>query len=143
VGQVQVRRVVIDTNVLVSALLFGGVPGELVKLWKAGRIQPVASRDIIDECLRVLTYPKFRLSEHEIEFLFSREILAWFEIVSVPAGGPKVPKDPSDDKFVWCADAGRAEAILSGDEHLLRCKSCSVPVLTVAEFLKKTKKTRA
>jgi predicted nucleic acid-binding protein len=43
-GKVKMRAVVIDTNVLVSALLFGGAPGELIPLWKAGNIQPKASK---------------------------------------------------------------------------------------------------
>ena len=58
-GAFQVIRVVLDTNVLVSGLLFGGVPGTLVDLWKAGRIRPVMSKKMVDELLRVLAYRNF------------------------------------------------------------------------------------
>ena len=77
------KRVVIDTNVLVSALLFDGVPGELIECWRQGKILPLASRDIINEFIRVLSYPKFQLNEEEIKFLLNKEILPWFEIVIV------------------------------------------------------------
>ena len=53
-------KVVVDTNVLVSALLFGGTPGGLIDLWQAGAIKPLASKQIMDEYLRVFTYPKFK-----------------------------------------------------------------------------------
>ena len=54
-------KVVIDTNVLVSALLFGGIPGRFVALWKNNHVAPLVSAEIMAEYLRVLAYPKFRL----------------------------------------------------------------------------------
>jgi putative PIN family toxin of toxin-antitoxin system len=81
-----VKRVVIDTNVLVSALLFGGDPGELITLWKEHYIQPLTSKEIMEEYLRVLAYPKFRLTEKEIEYLFTQEILPYFEVITVKSG---------------------------------------------------------
>ena len=71
-GSFQMKRVVIDTNVLVSALFFGVSSGKLVSLWKGGAIQPLASAAMFEEYLRVLAYPKFDLSEEEIEFLSRR-----------------------------------------------------------------------
>jgi predicted nucleic acid-binding protein len=74
--------------------------------------------------------------ESEIEFLISQEILRWFEIVQVPPGKPFVTADPSDDKFIWCALEGRADVIISGDEHLLNLGASPIPVLTPSRFLK-------
>lgn len=130
------KKVVIDTNVLVSGLLFGGHPGELITLWKERRIQPLSSRDIMQEYLRVLAYPKFRLTEEEIEYVFSQEVLPWFEVIMVKLGQPFVIDDPLDDKFIWCALEGRAEAIISSDHHLLRLISCPVPIFSPSEFLR-------
>ena len=130
------KRVVIDTNVVVSALLFGGAPGNLIPLWNGGRIRPLCSKGIIEEYLRVLAYPKFRLTEKEIDFILSREILHWFEVVAVQGGRRFVNKDSEDDKFIWCAVEGKAEAIVSGDDHLLKLKGSSVPVLSISAFLK-------
>jgi uncharacterized protein len=128
-------KVVIDTNVLVSALLFGGTPGGLIPLWKDRRIGPLCSKGIVDEYLRVLAYPKFHLSESELLFLVAQEILPWFEVVAVSEGPPFVPDDPEDDKFVWCALAGKADVIVSGDEHLLSLASSPVRVLSPASVL--------
>jgi putative PIN family toxin of toxin-antitoxin system len=129
------KRVVIDTNVLVSALLFDGVPGELIGCWRQGKILPLASRDIINEFIRVLSYPKFQLNEEEIKFLLNQEILPWFEIVTVKKQNPFVIDDPDDDKFIWCALAGRADYIISGDEHLLNLNSSPIPILSPAKFI--------
>ncbi len=134
-GKIQVVRVVIDTNVLVSALLFGGVPGRLVSLWKSGCIRPLASQGMIDEVLRVLAYPKFSLAPKEIELLLYEEILPWVEIVDVATGSPFIEDDPSDDMFLWCAMNGKADQIISGDEHLLRLQDFPVPILTPRRFL--------
>ncbi len=134
-GTLKVKKVVIDTNVLVSALLFGGVSGELTTYWKDGRIQPLASRDIFEEFIRVLSYPKFKLTEKDVEFLLSQEIFPWFEVISVKTGRSFVADDPDDDKFIWCALAGGADCIISGDEHLFHLNPCPVPVMSPAEFL--------
>jgi putative PIN family toxin of toxin-antitoxin system len=131
-----VKRVVIDTNVLVSALLFGGDPGELITLWKERRIQPLSSKEIMEEYLRVLAYPKFRLTEKEVEYLFSQGVLPFFEVITVQTGQPFVIDDPSDDKFIWCALEGHAQAILSSDQHLLSLSSCPVPIFSPSEYLR-------
>jgi putative PIN family toxin of toxin-antitoxin system len=136
-GKVKVKRVVIDTNVVISALLFGGEPGELIPLWKSGRIKPLASKEMVDEYLRVLTYPKFGLTPEEINFLLYQEIVPYFEIVKAKPGRVIVGDDPSDDKFIRCAEAGRAKTIISGDQHLLRLKSFgAISILTPVQFLK-------
>ena len=129
------KRVVIDTNVLISALLFTGITEDLVPLWKSHRIRPLCSEKIIEEYIKVLAYPKFNLSEEEIDYLLSQEILPWFDVVTVPAGRAFVNADPEDDKFIWCAVEGKAEAIISGDRHLLQLRKSPVPVLSVSKFL--------
>jgi len=135
-GTVQSKRVVIDTNVVVSALLFGGVPGKLVPLWKNGDIRPLASKEIIDEYLKVLAYPKFQLSEEEINFVLYHEVLPYFEAVETEPGPVIIPDDPSDDKFIRSAEAGKARIIISGDDHLLALRSHrGIKILTPAQFL--------
>lgn len=129
---------VIDTNVIVSAILFGGIPGELISLWKSGHIQPLASKDIIDEYIKVLTYPKFDLSEKEINYILYNEILPYFEIVTLKPGRAIIQVDPSDDKFLHCAKAAKASVIISGDRHLLSLKSYGkIRILTPSQFLEK------
>ena len=120
-GKRKVIRLVLDTNVVISALLFGGLPGKLVAQWKNGAIQPLASPPIIDEYLRVLAYPKFKLNKQEIDFLLYNEILPFFEVVDAENDSPLVivQEDPSDDMFLHCAKAGEAAVIVSGDRHLI------------------------
>ncbi|MFH1981593.1 MAG: putative toxin-antitoxin system toxin component, PIN family [Pseudomonadota bacterium] len=134
-GAKKIVRVVIDTNVVVSALLIGGTPGKLVQLWETGRIQPVASPVIIDEYLRVLAYPRFQLREAEIEYLLYRRILPHFEIVTPESGPPVIAEDLTDDAFLYCAAAAGAAAIISGDRHLLALGTFQgMPIVTPAAF---------
>ena len=130
-------KVVVDTNVLVSALLFGGKPGKLIPLWQRGRIRPLASKEIIDEYLRVFTYPKFKLSEEDVNFLLYHEILPHFEVIEAEPGPRIIRKDPEDDKFIRCALAGKAKLIISGDKHLLARQSYQkVKILSPVDFLR-------
>lgn len=130
-------RVVVDTNILVSALLFGGKPGQLIPLWKTGKIQPHLSREIMDEYLRVLSCPKFELTESEITYLVYREILPYFEMATVKTRAEIVKADPSDDKFLHCALSAAADCIISGDRHLLSLGSYQdIPILTVEHFFR-------
>ena len=132
-----IQKVVIDTNVIISALLLGGKPGELIPLWQNRRIEPIVSRDIVDEYIRVLAYPKFELAEKEIQFLVYSQLLPYFEIVETSQGEIFIPNDPSDDKFIQCALAGNAKVIVSGDIHLLSLKLYQdIHILSPAEFLK-------
>jgi len=135
-GEIKEIRVVIDTNVLVSAILFGGTPGELIPLWESGRIKPLASKEIIDEYIKVLTYPKFGLSEAEINYILYNEILTYFDIIQVKDRPVIIKVDPSDDKFIHCAKTGTAGVIISGDQHLLSLKTYQkIKILTPVEFL--------
>ena len=130
-------KVVIDTNVLISGLLFGGTPGKLIPLWQKRAIQPIASKEIIDEYLRVLTYPKFHLDEAEINFILYQEILPYFEIIETPSQETVIAKDPADDKFIHCARAGKAKYLISGDNHLLALMiHKNIQILAAAKFLK-------
>ena len=135
-GKIQVERVVIDTNVVISALLFNGEPGQLITLWKDKGIQPLISQEILDEYLRVLVYPKFGLSPDEVGYILYNEILPYFETGATRRGSVIVAEDPSDDKFIRCAQSGRARVIISGDQHLLRLKSYGkIRIVTPARFL--------
>lgn len=135
-GAIEMIPVVVDTSVVISTLLFGGVPGELISLWKDRVIEPLISKDILKEYLRVLAYPKFDLSEEDIHFLIYREILPFFKETVVKRLSRVVLKDPSDDKFIACARAGRAAFIISGDKHLLDL-GCyeSIEILTPSQML--------
>jgi putative PIN family toxin of toxin-antitoxin system len=112
-------RVVLDTNVVVSALLFTGTACEIVPLWQNGAITVLLSREILEEYLRVLSYPKFQLSQAEIKALIEEELLPYVTVVKPKRRLNVVKRDPADNKFIECAVAGRANVIVSGDKDLL------------------------
>ena len=130
-------RIVLDTNVLVSALLFGGRSlAWLVEAWKVGRTVPLASAQTAMELFRVLGYPKFRLSQSERENLLE-EYLPWCEVVVVdrPVDVPE-GRDPDDRIFLELAVSAGADALVTGDDDLLAlAPRLNVPVLTPAAFL--------
>lgn len=111
-------RVVLDTNVLVSAVFFGGVPHKVLEAWRDGLIQLVASPSVIDEYQRVgdrlaQRFPGVSLTPFLVLMLTHGEVI---DAPELPAG---VCSDPDDDKFLACAVAGRCDLVVSGDRHLL------------------------
>jgi len=105
-----VIRAVLDTNVLLPALLFGGRLEGLHRAWRAGRLRLVLSRETADELLRVMAYPKFRLTHAEISYLFDTELLPFADVVELPASkrGQRWSRDPEDDKFIRNSPPGRS-----------------------------------
>lgn len=128
-------RFVLDTNVLVSIALSGSRLGSLVEYWQQGPGRLLISLPIFEEYLRVLTYPKFRLSLEEVRRLLEREIRPYAELVRVTSRIHEVASDPSDDKFLACAVDGRADWIVTGDRHLLALENFrGIQIGTPAQF---------
>ncbi len=129
-------RLVLDTNVLLSALLFhAGSMSWLRAAWQSGTIIPLASRDTTAELIRVLSYPKFRLTDDEREDLLA-DYLPWCETVTVP-NPTEVPdcRDPFDRPFLELALTAKADALVTGDKDLLALASAfSIPILTPRQF---------
>ena len=114
-------RVVLDTNVVLSALLFRGGPAAQVRTaWMAGRFVPLASAATAQELVRVLAYPKFKLTVDEQHDLLA-DYLPWVQIVAIPDPPPATPacRDPFDLPFLHLAIAGKAHTLVSGDKDLL------------------------
>lgn len=129
-------RVVLDTNVVISSLLFTGIASEIVPLWQKGAITVLLSREILEEYLRVLAYPKFQLSEGEIKGLIEEELLPFVQIIKPGTRIRIVKRDPSDNKFLECAVAGKADVLISGDKELLAIRHYrQVRVQTPSRFL--------
>lgn len=133
-------RIVLDTNVLLSALLFhAGSLSWLRTAWQSDTICPLASHDTTAELIRVLSYPKFRLTDDEREDLLA-DYLPWCEtvVVSNPKGVPNC-RDPFDRAFFELALTAKADALVTGDKDLLvLAKTFSVSILTPAAFKEQT-----
>ena len=129
-------RVVLDSHTLVWALLFGGAASRLVPLWQSGRITILVSGPILEEYLRVLAYPKFRLTDDENRGLIEDEFLPFIETVTRPRRVPVPCRDPRDRKFLECAVGGRARYLMTGDQDLRELRThLGVTILNVGEFL--------
>jgi uncharacterized protein len=133
-------RVVLDTNVVVSALLFEGTVSQIHKLWKSRAIQPVANKAMLEEYTRVLSYKKFSLAEEEIAAIFDEEIFPYFSVVRTSSRKiSHPPKDAGDIPFLQAAADGGVQYLVTGDPHLLELDGrYPYPIVSPAEFLKKT-----
>ena len=114
-------RVVLDTNVVLSALLFA--KGKLTGLrqsWQTGHITPLVSKESAKELLRTLSYPKFHLAPDEQEILLA-DYLPFCETVLMPKRLPNVPRcrDRDDELFLHLALVGKADCLITGDADLL------------------------
>ena len=130
-------RAVFDTNVVVSALVFGRRLAWLCQAWASGRVVPVVCRPTADELLRVLTYPKFRLDAAERRLLLE-DYLPFAEVVRLPDPPPALPvvcRDRDDAVFLQLALAAGAEALVSGDADLTTLRGTApVRVISAAEL---------
>jgi putative PIN family toxin of toxin-antitoxin system len=136
---VSAPRVVIDPNLVLSALVFAhGRLTPLRQAWQNHRIQPLVSRVTAAELIRVLAYPKFRLSPDEQQELLA-DYLPYCKTVRIPEPPPKTPpcRDAFDVPFLHLAVAGKAQALLTGDQDLLSLAGQFVcPALGADPFLR-------
>jgi putative PIN family toxin of toxin-antitoxin system len=112
-------RVVLDSNVSISAILFGGKPKQILDLVIRGEMILIASAAILDEVEAVLGREKFRFSRAAARAVIN-EIEALAEIVKPTTSVSAVPEDPDDDRVIACAVDGRADRLVTGDRHLLK-----------------------
>jgi len=134
-------KVVIDTNIFVSSF-FGGKPRKIIDLWKNEKITLCLSNAILDEYIDVLRRIGLK-DEYELEellSLFSRG----FNILFIT----KTPKihiienDPDDDKFIECAVALKADAVITGDREVLAVREyMGIKILTPQRFLEHCRET--
>jgi putative PIN family toxin of toxin-antitoxin system len=111
-------KIVLDTNVLISGIFFGGPPYQILDAWRNSEIEIVVSEEIFDEYQRVAK---------ELSRQFKKvDISSFLDLITVNAiwvQSPKLPfnvsADPDDDKFLSCALASKTKIIVSGDKHLL------------------------
>lgn len=131
-------RVTVDTNVLISALVFEGLPGEFLALARDGSFQPITSPTLLDELDEKLR-SRFLWSLAKASQLRG-ELEVLCDVVSTIPHLAVIKADPDDDRVLECAVAGRADAIVSGDRHLLNLGSYDgIAVLTVRQFMEKIK----
>ncbi len=134
-------KVVLDTNVFVSSLLVrSGLPAQVLDGWRERRYLLVTCPAILAEIRAVLGYPRIRrryaVTDEDVE-----ELVALLEREALVVPGEAeveraIPEDPADERVLACAVEAEADAIVSGDQHLLGLRAYrGIPILTVREFL--------
>jgi uncharacterized protein len=131
-------RVVIDTNIVLSALVFSvGKVRIFRQLWQNSQSTPIVSKATITELIRVLAYPKFKLTSIEREDLLA-DYLPFCETIQTPIELPEIPscRDPFDTPVLHLAIFGQADYLVTGDRDLLSLAgSFKCPIITAEQFL--------
>jgi hypothetical protein len=125
----------VDTNVLVSGTLFGGVPGTIISAAVDRRFTLALSPAILNEYEEVLSRSKFGLAIDAVEVLV-RDMESHAFVVHPKKLHQIVADDPDDDAVIDCAVEANADIIVSGDGHLTELKQIEgMPVITPAKFI--------
>lgn len=134
----------LDTNVFVSGTISSsGAPFEILEALRNREFTLLTSNEIIAEISKVLNYPKiknaFSLTDEEIE----KSLLLLGKYSQITPGELKlevITEDPSDNIFLACAVEGKADFIISGDNHLLQVGTYQrIQIITPREFIKQLK----
>jgi putative PIN family toxin of toxin-antitoxin system len=113
-------RIVFDSNVYISALLFKGIPGKILDMALKNEIILITSDEIVTETVRILR-EKFKWPEHNID-KFVRRLSDISENIRLAIKLNVIKERESDNRVLECAVSGEASLIVSGDKHLLKLK---------------------
>ena len=132
-------KVVVDTNVAISGLLWYVLPNKILKLARDGFIEICTTRAIFTELIRVLEYTRFQERLGELG-LTSTDLIDYYEDIVVfykeNAVVDIIRTDKSDNRFIEAAIDSGSNIIITGDEHLLKIKEYrDIAILTPKEFL--------
>jgi putative PIN family toxin of toxin-antitoxin system len=111
-------RVVADTNVYISAILFGGNPEEIRRLAREGKIELMVSENILSEISGVLKR-KFKWSDWQISEII-KDIREFTTLITPSTTLSVIKEDKQDNRVLECAVEGKAQYVISGDEHHLQ-----------------------
>jgi putative PIN family toxin of toxin-antitoxin system len=129
--------IVLDSNVIISAFLFGGPPARILDHILDGSARGFISLAILDEVRDVLRRPKFGLSSEQALTLVE-ELHDLCQVVTPTAKVQAIQADPGDNRILECAQAAGADTIVTGDSHLLDLGQWrGIRILSPADFLMK------
>jgi uncharacterized protein len=133
------KRIVCDTNILVSGLLWKGAPRRILTGVEQGKFSLFTSRELLEELDKVLCYRRLAAILGKAG-VTRQDVLRWAvrhaTIVMVkPLDRLVVTADPSDDNVLACAISASADVVISGDKHLLSLgKHAGIPIMKAAGF---------
>lgn len=134
-------KVVLDTNIIVSGLLWSGLPSQVLNLVEKHKIEPCFSIETITELEHTLKYEKFanilKINNINVNQFVTRLAKDFFILPQQPIINI-IKNDPSDNIFLACAIGAKANCIVSGDKHLIKLKEFqNIPIFTAKDFLEK------
>lgn len=110
-------KLVLDTNVLISGIYFGGTPERVLDLWTDNRFTVYATPDILKEYLRVIEEMDLKMHE-TLEPYWGKALSKTCHFIADSQTSKKFSRDPDDDKFVFCAMNAQADFLVTGDKDL-------------------------
>jgi putative PIN family toxin of toxin-antitoxin system len=133
-------RVVLNTNTVISGILWGNQPRQILDLAKADKIKLYTSKVLLDELLDVLSRPKFAKRLISVVQSTPQEILSGYaalaQIVEVQKVEKVIENDSDDDHVLACAIAAQIDYIISGDKDLLVLGIYqNIPIVNAAQFI--------
>lgn len=129
-------KVVLDTNVLISAMVFGGNPRDILNKILKGEMKPAISKDILDEMEGVLSGKKFRYPR-PIIYSIRNALEDLAEFVTPEKTVKAIKDDPNDNRILECALEAKADLIISGNHHLLDLKKYrGITIMTASDLMK-------
>jgi len=127
-------KVVVDTNVLISATIIQGKQFEILKLSKLGKINLITSPNILKEFEEVISREKFGFSKEQVSLAIN-QILEIAELIIPQHKIDFIKSDPDDNIVLECAQESNADIIISGDDHLLDLKKYKkIQIMNATEF---------
>jgi putative PIN family toxin of toxin-antitoxin system len=131
-----VLRIVLDTNVLISAIIRNGKPRKLFQLGIDGKYQILTSKEILNEFEGVIHRPKFKMTKDEVIVIVST-LVDSSEKIPLKSNFKVIESDPDDDIIINTAYDGKADYIVSGDPDLKSLKNFKgIKIVSVDEMLK-------
>lgn len=126
-------RIVVDTNVIISGVFFGGAPGEVLKAIITSKVTACATTDIVDEYNEIVNEMISR-KQGKLDKNILMPLINCLEMIE-PKTHIEISRDPDDDKFIECAKDAGALYIVSGDKDLLVIEKYEdIQIITAKEF---------
>ncbi|MBU0963355.1 MAG: putative toxin-antitoxin system toxin component, PIN family [Nanoarchaeota archaeon] len=131
-------KITVDTNVLISSTFWNGNSNKIIKLAENNKIELILSEEIIEEFIKVLNYKEIqeKIKDKNLEMKRSVEKIVSISKIVIPKLKINISEDSDDNKILECAVEGKADYIISQDNHLLKLKEYNkIKILTPKEFL--------
>jgi putative PIN family toxin of toxin-antitoxin system len=129
------KKVVLDTNILISALGWKGKPRQIFQKCISGHIELVTSKEQLEELQEVMDYPKFKFTKEQ-KTKFISIILDIAEVIKIKGDLKVIKEDPDDNMILETALVSDADYIISGDPHLLNLGGFNrINILKPSDFL--------